>query len=121
MSNFTLDGIREVADKKYAATNIRVDDETTVVLLNPLRLEKAKRDELMNLQSKLEDSGKDENDGENVDQVEIFRDCFRTVATNTDACNKMLDQVGDDLAVLSELFSVYGDGLQVGEASASAS
>lgn len=121
MSNksYTLDDIRTAADKKYAATEITVGD-TVCKLINPLRLPKEKRATLMSIQSELS-AGEDEaDDAAEVDQVEIFSRAIRTVAETDRQADVLLGAVGDDLAVLAELFQTYGETTQVGEASASA-
>lgn len=115
MAQFTLDDIRSAAELKYGSTDIVVGD-TTIRLLNPLRLSKAKRDELTALQK----SAGEGEDGAEVDQVEMLRDSLRLVAESPEKVEVLIDAVGDDLAVLAQVFASYGEGTQVGEASASA-
>jgi hypothetical protein len=110
-ASFTLDAIRDAAEKKYGATEIVVDEHTTVRLLNPLRLKKERRDALTTMQETLTDEG--------VDQVAVFGNAIRLVADNEDDANRLLEIVGDDLAMLAEIFRTYGAGTGLGEASAS--
>lgn len=110
-ASFTLDAIRDAAEKKYGHTEIVVDEHTTVRLLNPLRLKKDKRDALINIQDVLTE--------ENVDQTEVFGNAIRLVCDDEDAANRMLDMIGDDLALLAEIFSTYSASASLGEASAS--
>ncbi|WP_371671226.1 phage tail assembly protein [Streptomyces sp. NBC_00289] len=110
MASFSLDDIRAAAERKYGSTDIEFGGET-VRLLNPLRLPKGRRDELMSLQDQL---GKDD-----TDQAEVLAQAIRTVAESEKAADKLLKEVGGDLALLAEIFGHYGESTQVGEASAS--
>ncbi|MFE9924266.1 phage tail assembly protein [Streptomyces sp. NPDC005774] len=110
MASYTLDDIRTAADAKYSSTDIAVDEKTTVHLLNPLRLPKEKRAELVGLQDKLDSDEKD------VDQGEILAEAIRLVADHPKKADALLSAVGDDLAVLAQIFETYGKGAQVGEA-----
>lgn len=116
MSAYTLDSIRKAADAKYGATEIAVDEKTTVRLLNPLRLTKERRNDLMNIQDRL--TGEDGD--EPVDQIEVFRDAIRLVSDDEASAEVLIDAIGDDLALLAEIFTTYTEGTSAGEASASA-
>jgi hypothetical protein len=107
MASFSLDDIRSAAEAKYGSTDINFGDDVCR-LLNPLRLPKEKRAELMNIQSKL--------DGEDVDQEAVLADAIRLVAESPKAAEKLLGAIGDDLAVLAQIFETYGEGTQAGEA-----
>ncbi|GGU77197.1 hypothetical protein GCM10010211_48890 [Streptomyces albospinus] len=111
MASFSLDNIRTAAEAKYGSTDIELGDDT-VRLLNPLRLPKAKRTALSQLQDRM--------GGEDADQEELLSEAIRLVAEHPKAADKLLKEVGGDLAVLAEIFDRYGKGAQVGEASASA-
>lgn len=111
MATFTLDSIRDAAAEKYSSTDIALSTGETVVLLNPLRLPKDKRKKLMSIQ--------DDIDGEDVEQEEVLADAILLVAENADLAGKLLKEVGDDMAVLAEIFSRYTGGVSLGEASAS--
>lgn len=110
MASFSLDDIRAAAEAKYGATEINFGTDVCR-LLNPLRLSKEKRAELLKIQ--------DQMDGEDVDQEEMLAGAIRLVAESQPAANKLLKAVGSDLAVLAQIFQTYGDGTQAGEASAS--
>ncbi|MEU7643354.1 phage tail assembly protein [Streptomyces huasconensis] len=111
MASYSLDDIRTAADAKYGSTDIKLDDET-IRLLNPLRLPKATRKELTELQDLM--------GSEDADQEELLSEAIRLVAEHPKAAGKLLTAIGGDLAVLAEIFDAYGRGAQVGEASASA-
>ncbi|AXQ61073.1 tail assembly chaperone [Streptomyces phage Hank144] len=112
MANFSLDQIRAAADAKYGSTDIALDETTTVSLLNPLRLPKAKRDELTTIQERM--------DKDDADQEALLSEAILLVADHPKKGEALLKAVNGDLAVLAEIFETYGKGTQVGEASASA-
>lgn len=107
MSSYSLDDIRAAAETKYASTDITVGD-TKVVLVNALRLPKAKRDALLAIQEELE--------AEDSDQEAILASAIRTVAETDAQATLLLSEIGDDLAILATVFETYGKGTQVGEA-----
>ncbi|MCM8548823.1 phage tail assembly protein [Streptomyces sp. STCH 565 A] len=109
MATFSLDDIRAAADAKYGSTDIQLDEKTTVVLRNPLRLSKDERDSLAGLQDKL--------DGDNdLDQGDVLADAIRLVAKDKKVAEKLIEQVAGDLAVLASIFETYTKGTQAGEA-----
>lgn len=110
MASFTLDDIRAAAEAKYGSTDIETSTGTCE-LVNPLRLPKKKRDELMTIQKRL--------DGEDVDQEEVLSDAIRLVASSKKQAESLLDQIDGDLTILVEVFKNYSESTQVGEASAS--
>ncbi|MCY0933629.1 phage tail assembly protein [Streptomyces sp. H34-S4] len=107
MASYTLDDIRAAAEAKYGATEINFGSDLCR-LLNPLRLSKEKRAELLSIQDQL--------DGEDADQEEVLSQAIRLVAESPQAATKLLKAVGSDLAILAEIFETYGKGTQVGEA-----
>ena len=110
MSAFMLDDIRAAAEAKYGSTDI--DLGTRIVkLLNPLRLGKKQRTALIAVQDKL--------NAEGADQEALLTEALSLVAESPAAAKALLAAVGDDLAVLVEVFSRYSEGTQAGEASAS--
>lgn len=114
MASYTLDDIRAAADAKYGSTDIELDEKTTVHLLNPLRLPKDKRAELMRIQDVLD------KDGSDVDQEEALTNALRLVADHPKKADALIKAVDGDLAVLASIFETYVKGTQAGEASASA-
>ncbi|UFD97954.1 tail assembly chaperone [Streptomyces phage Pablito] len=113
MAQFSLDDIRAAADAKYGSTDIKVNETTTVSLLNPLRLPKAKRDELSSIQDKM--------DADGADQEALLAGAIVLVADHPKKGEALVKAVNGDLAVLAQIFETYSKGAQVGEASASAS
>lgn len=112
----TLDSIRQSIEVKYANYEIDLGDGHTVSLCNPLRLDKAKRSELLKFEEKL-----DAADGVE-EQLELLRDLVKTVATQPSEANHFLKVVGngaDADVILMEVVNTYMSNQQVGEASPS--
>ena len=102
-NSFSLDDIRAAADKKYGHTEL-----AGVVLLNPIRLSKAKRDELSATQDKLK--------AEDVDQVAVLEDLLRVVAKDPSAVEGLIIELGGDLGQLMAAFEFYTQETEAGEA-----
>lgn len=119
MAKYTLDDIRSAADKKYASTDIEVSEDMTVVLLNPMKLSKEKRAALIAINAELT-TPEGEEPNADMDQVEIFQRALSLVSATPAQAEALLSMVGDDLAVLAQIFETYGEAQQAGEASASA-
>jgi len=115
----TLDSIRAAAERKYGTYNIEVEEGVVAKLRNPLRLSKDERKQLKALQDRINDEPAEGEERE--DQEDLLAEAIRLVAEHVPTANKLLRQVGDDLAVLAEIFEGYSAGAEVGEASASAS
>ncbi|WP_406192354.1 phage tail assembly protein [Streptomyces griseus] len=113
MASFSLDDIRAAADAKYGSTDIQLDEKTTVHLLNPLRLPKAKRDELTTIQDRM--------DADGADQEDLLAEAIVLIADHPKKGEALIKAVAGDLAVLAQIFETYSEGTQAGEASASAS
>lgn len=114
MSNsFSLDDIRKAAEAKYGSTDIELPDGKVCSLVNPLRLSKEKRAELVSMQDKMDESG--------ADQFDILADAIRLVATSKSKAEALIEAADGDLTILVEVFSNYTSSTQVGEASASQS
>lgn len=114
MSNvYTLDSIREAAEKKYGSFDIDLGNGEIVKLLNPLRISKENRKKLNGLQDRL--------DEESDNQEELLAESLRLVAENRSAVDGLLAIIGDDLTILAEIFEQYTAATQTGEASASQS
>lgn len=111
---FTTDDIREAADAEYGSTDIELKNGEVVSLLNPLRLDKAKRKRLMSIQDELSEEGE-----EDVDQEEFLTDAIRLVADSRRKADALIEEADGDLAFLAQVFKFYTEGAQVGEASAS--
>jgi len=107
MPKVTLASIRDAADKKYGPYIIEDIEGGDVTLMNPLKLSKAKRKKLAELDS----------EGEVDDKL---ADTIRLAASAADA-KRLLAAIGDDLPLLAEIVKAWGATARVGEASPSAS
>lgn len=113
MAGITLAQIREAAEKKYGPFDIPDVEGGPITLLNPLRLSKAKRKQLADMQTAQKDP--------KADQDKLLRDMVRLVAQNKEQADRLLLSIGDDMPVLVELLNEYGRASQTGEASPSPS
>lgn len=110
MSNFKLDDIKAAAEAKYGSTTIEIAEGDSVKLLNPLRMTEAKRTALVAASKRLQDEGEDAN------QSAAFDEIFMLIAENEIAAQKLIDALGDDLAMKAVVFEMYQEGTQAGEA-----
>jgi hypothetical protein len=110
LTTYTLDDIRAAAEAKYGSTDITLSDGV-VRLLNPLRLKKGNREELLAVQDKLNADG--------ADQEHLLAEALTLVAETPAAAKRLLKALDGDLAMLVEVFGRYSEGTQAGEASAS--
>lgn len=115
MSQFTLDDFRAAAEKKFGSTDITIGEET-IRLVNPLRMPKEQRKALLSIQEEL-----DSDDAEIEQQEEVLKRALRVACEHSWMADRLLDAVGDDLALIMSIFESYTGEQEVGEASASAS
>lgn len=113
--NFTLDDIKAAAKEKYGSTTIDLGNGETVELLNALRLEKGKRKRLIAVQNELDGADDD------FDQEASIDEMLSLLCANDWQRDRLMEAVGDDLAVKVEIMASYGKVTQVGEASPSQS
>lgn len=120
---FTLDDIRDAAEAKYGSTWV-VTDEQEIELVNLLRLPKEKRDVILSLSKKAEkpSKGEGEESEESVD-IDEMRDDLKAGLTaacrTTEQANALMAFVGDDTALVMQVFTMYTKETQAGEASPS--
>lgn len=117
MAKFTLDDIREAAEKKYGSYDIEIAEGEEVSLLNPMRMSKAKRAELGALQKRLSALGESEEDAlEGVDEESVIDEMLTLVAASPVQAKKLLKALNGDLAMKVTIFNQYGEQTQAGEA-----
>lgn len=107
MPSITLADIQAAADEKYGPLLVDLGDKT-VEMRNPLRLTKAKRDELAALDKAAGD-------------VDSKLATIVKIACSPADAKALLAAVGDDLPALAEIVSEWTGSAQVGEASPSPS
>lgn len=117
MSNniFTLDAIREAADKRFGSMTIEFDGKTTV-LSSPLRISEDKRNKVFDIVDEI--SSNSEGEDSDVSVARTLGPQFREFLTlvgdrNTPALIKLL---GEDLGALVALFEQYQEQVGLGEA-----
>lgn len=109
---FTLDDIRESAEQKYGSTYIQVG-ETEVELVNVLRLKKDKRDIVMELSKK-------DTDDQDIDATrDALMKGLRAVCRTTSQADALEEALGEDTALVAEVFAHYTKETEAGEASPS--
>lgn len=115
---FTLDAIRDVAERKYGATVIELNDDTSVELQSVLRLTGNDRKNVSTKLKELEElSGADEEDVEDDALVEIASDILLLVAKSNG--KKLIREINGDLAVTMQVLEAWLEDTQPGEASTS--
>lgn len=123
-TTFSLDDIRAAAEAQFGSSNFEYINEDgeqrELVLINPLRLPKKRRDALLGLQ--------DELDADEADQEALMVKGLHLSAEDYDARTKKSKHVtgfvashDGDLAVIATVFQLHQKAAQVGEASASQS
>ena len=109
---FTLDSLREEIERQYAPVVLEVGDQD-VTLTNLMRLPKKKRDLVM---AKVELLNTDDDVDEDQDQIAL--DIILAVSDKPVLLKKAL---GDDLALIMKIVTVWMESTQTGEAESSSS
>ena len=119
---FSLESIREEADRSFRPVVIELSDGTECTLSNLLRLPKKDRIEVTRLLKKLENmEGADEDDLEE-DEVDLFLDTATAVLTIVgDRGKKLIAEIDGDLTVTMKVMEKWMESTQSGEASGSES
>ncbi|MGW1740036.1 phage tail assembly protein [Nocardia sp. NPDC001965] len=115
MSNsYSLDDLRAGLDKKFAPLPLTLKDGSTAVLQNLLRLPSGVRKEVTDT---LKTIRKDE-DGESKDSDEILAATQKVIelVTKDRKGKKLVSEIGDDLALTSEIIRMWTEATQPGEA-----
>lgn len=105
MATFSLDNIRDAAEKKFAHTDIEVGD-TVVRLVNVLQMSEDKRAALRAAEA----------DTEGISEREALERVIRLVAEDADKAEVLISAVDGNLAMLAEILSTYNGETQAGEA-----
>lgn len=114
MAAITLSDIHRIANEKFGPTPIDLEDGREPVLLtNPLRLDKKKRDALGNMKEALE--------AEDAEMAEVFSDILRSAAKTPAQGKRLVDAAKGDTAVLLVMLNTWTGDSNAGEASTSGS
>lgn len=108
MAQFSLDDIRDAAEKKYGTVEITFGDDS-VRLTNPLRMSEERREKLGAVQDEI-------NEGDTAEVTEKLAEALRIAAEDVDAANRLLAAIDGDLPTLISVFETYTNGVQAGEA-----
>lgn len=100
MAGITLAQIRQAADDKYGPFVVEGIEGGNVTMLNAIRLSKAKRKKLADMQ-KLQDDPE-------ADQEQMLRDMVILVASSKPDGERLLKALGDDMAQLAVVLEEYG-------------
>jgi hypothetical protein len=122
MSNvFSLDSMREELERQFAPVTVEFEDKE-VVLRSLLRISKSKREQVYALLDELT-ALQEDNAGlaSTEDSAQIVLQILPLVADDEKLCRKMVEAIGDDLALALRVFSAWMDATQVGEADRSQS
>jgi hypothetical protein len=103
--NLDLDALRAEANNKYKNLTVR-----GVVFRGLMRVSKDERERFNELTA-----ARREGDGQ-ADVTEFYRDILMLVAEDKAAAEALLDEIGEDAAVLDTLVTLYFERTQVGEA-----
>jgi hypothetical protein len=115
MANVTLADIRTAADRKYGPFVVDLGGGVQATLLNILRLSKEKRAEFTAQQKRLEAA--QEAADQDLEQITgALRDLLRVLAESYADADRLLSALGDDNAVLMELWESYNEAATPGEA-----
>ncbi len=123
MSNmFTLESIREEADRSFRPVVITLSDGSECTLSNLLRLPKKDRIEVTRLLKKLEHLEGSEEADLDEDEVDVFLDTATQVLTIVgDRGKKLVSEIDGDLTVTMKVMEKWMESTQSGEASGSES
>lgn len=115
----SLDELRAEARKRYADYPVTLSNGTVVTLRAPLRLSSEARTALRGMQQQIS-TMQDAETYSDSSLLDLLRDMLITVADDEVGGKALVDEIGDDLAVLQTLFEDYSERTQAGEASHSA-
>lgn len=113
MATFTLDQLRDAADKKYAPTVIEAGDET-FKLPTLLRMDKERRQQVTDLLNEVDSLMDADSDAQLDEALDVFRQLIIKAEVNGNG-EKLVELVDDD-AVLLDIVNAWLDSTQAGEA-----
>ena len=118
MSNvFTLDKLREDIEKEFAPVKIGLSDGTEVTLRNLLRLDKKDREAVLELLTSLDGLEKADEDQspETIEKMlSVIHEILVLVAKEKG--RKLVNEIGDDLALTMKVLEAWTEATQPGEA-----
>ena len=119
---FTLESIREEAEKSFRPVTIELSDGSECVLSNLLRLPKKDRIEVTRLLKNLEHLEGEAQDELEEDDVDVFVDTASKILTIVgDRGKKLVAEIDGDLTVTMKVMEKWMESTSSGEASGSES
>lgn len=119
---FTLESIREEAEKSFRPVTIELSDGSECVLSNLLRLPKKDRIEVTRLLKNLEHLEGEAQDELEEDDVDVFVDtASKILAIVGDRGKKLVAEIDGDLTVTMKVMEKWMESTSSGEASGSES
>lgn len=119
---FTLESIREEADRSFRPVVIELSDGTECTLANLLRLPRKDRLEVTRLLKKLENIEGEDADNLEDDDVDVFLDTATAVLSIVgDRGKKLVAEIDGDLTVTMKVMEKWMETTSSGEASGSES
>ncbi|SUE29608.1 Uncharacterised protein [Nocardia farcinica] len=122
---YSLDQLREDVERKFAPITIELGEGERVVLRNLLRVPKREREQvfaLMDSMDELEDAER-ASAGAGMDflskSADLAKDIIVLVADSRYLGQKLVDNLGDDLALTLQIFEMWMKATQPGEAESS--
>jgi hypothetical protein len=112
---FTLDSLREELDNKYAPFQIEVGGEV-LVMRNLLRLPEKERGAAMDALTAADKESQEEESAESIAKLEESLRTVISLVTADGKGQKLVDAIGDDLALKIEIVQAWGAATQPGEA-----
>lgn len=109
-TTFSLDSLREAADKEYAGLTLELGADKTVELKNPLRLTKEERKQFENLT--------DSKKSKDLTAEQVFEGIWEVLAGKAGS-KDLIEALGDDTALHATLLKQVTNGVELGEASPS--
>lgn len=123
MSNmFTLDSLRQEADRSFRPVVIELSDGTECVLSNLLRLPKRERLQVTRLLKNLEHLEGEDTENLEKDDVDVFLETATEILSIVaDKGKKLIAEIDGDLTVTMKVMEKWMESTSSGEASGSES
>lgn len=113
---FTLDALREEAEREFAPTTITLSDGTEVVLQNLLRLKKRDRKVVLEKLKVLEAIDGTET-SEETDEIELLAETATEILELVaDKGQKLLRELDGDVSIILKVLNKWMESTQPGEA-----
>lgn len=116
---FTFDELVQKSEEKFKSFEVELDGNV-VRFENIIRLPKDTRDKLMSAEKelgKLLEEHKDDEAFDSLDvQIENLRERLRLLSMDTKGVNALLKKVGNNAALLMEIYDAYWEETEAGEA-----